>query len=175
MTPNHPHHMAKRPAKPKNVSARDGAGKFAGPDPASARTRFGPGNQAAKGHGRPPDRVKKALADLLDEARSPDFGKDSPDPARRSLSELALDTIEQAMLDRDDGGNITPAGVNAARLVLAYRYGMPKQTTEINVSGHAVIATVRGVMAKMVVEDARLAEKDPHTPNPAPRIPGRTP
>ncbi len=144
--------MAKKPAK----SARDDKGRFDGADPASAATRFGPGNKASKGHGRPPDRVKQTLHDLLDQVREAKDGK----PAQ-SLVDLAFNTVLAAMHDRDEDGNVTPAGINAAKLVFAYRYGLPKQTHELNVSGLETLGTVRGAMAAMVAKDAKDALKEP--------------
>lgn len=114
------------------------------------RTRFKPGNKAASGHGRPPNRVKRALIEILDEMRhGPQGGA--------SLTQAALDTIAKAMSDRDGFGNVTGPAIQACRTVLAYRYGMPKQTTEINVSGAALIQTVRNVYAHLVADDARTA------------------
>lgn len=162
--------MARRAAKPakKKASAaateREPDGRFApGAAPQGGEsTRFGKGNQAAKGHGRPPDAAKMALSQILDEVRDDvksaagKEGRGLKEPG--SIVELATLTLVRAMQDRDLFGCVTPAGVQAARAVYAYRFGLPKQTTQLNISGAATIGLVRGRIAIQIAQDASAAK-----------------
>lgn len=140
--------MSKKPKRDAN--GRVGKGNTLG-----LSTRFGPGNDASKGHGRPPDRVKAALADILDQAWDKDPEKD-----RKPLSIEAVDVLRLALRSRDERGHPTMTAVAAAAKIMEHRWGKPRQTTEINVSSTTTIETVRRVMVGLVAEDARAAITD---------------
>lgn len=140
--------MSKKP--PKNKGHRLSKGNTVG-----LSTRFGPGNDAAKGHGRPPDRVKAALAEILDSVCEEDAEKD-----QIPLSLEAVKTLRLAVRSRDERGQPTMVAVTAASKIMEHRWGKARQTTEINVSATTTIETVRRVMVGLVAEDARAAITD---------------
>lgn len=140
--------MSKKPRK----DARKPDGTFDKGNAAGLATRFGPGNDASVGHGRPPDRVKAALAEILDRVCEQD-----PPEARKPLSVEAVDTLRLAIRSRDERGQPTMVAVTAASKIVEHRWGKAKQTTEVNVSNTQTIETVRKVLVGIVAADARAA------------------
>ncbi|NBW09391.1 MAG: hypothetical protein EBR82_15355 [Caulobacteraceae bacterium] len=142
--------MSKKPAR--NPDGTVGKGNTLGQS-----TRFGPGNDASKGHGRPPDRVKQALNEILDSV-------DEKDPTPLSIE--AVQTLRLAIRSRDERGNPTTAAVVAASKIMEHRWGKARQTTEISISAINTIETVRKVLVGIVAADAREAMLPPATPSP---------
>ncbi len=146
--------MSKKPAP-----RRDASGKVTKGTTLGMNTRFGPGNDASKGHGRPPDRVKQALNEILDSV-------DEKDATPTPLSIEAVQTLRRAIRSRDERGNPTTAAVVAASKIIEHRWGKPRQTTEISISATNTIETVRKVLVGIVAADAREALLPPATLTP---------
>lgn len=135
--------MSKKPRK----DGRKPDGKFDKGNTAGIVTQFGVGNDASKGHGRPPDRVKAALTELLDGVSDGDV----------PLCIEAITTLRTALRSKDSAGNPTMVAVAAASKIIEHRWGKPKQTTEVNISNTQTIETVRKVLVGIVASDARAA------------------
>jgi len=120
--------------------------------------QFAKGNQAAENFGRPSNKTKRALHDLLDAARDPDK------PTSKSRVELAWGNIDAALGERDDAGRMTKAAMDATKDVLDRRYGKAKQTTEVQVSGQAAIQAAESALAERVAADAADVNSKRKTP-----------
>lgn len=124
---------------------------------------FKPGHKKAAGVARPlagtkTNAVKQMMNEIL---YSPMKGA-----SRRSLVELATATLLQAMLDRDEHGNVTPAGERAAVDIWNRAFGKPKQTIDVDVTNRTLIefvATVQGAAAqsRLLVDQAKRRELVP--------------
>lgn len=119
----------------KRQIKRDETGKFARKRERTDKGRFVKGNTEAAGgenkkgrNGRPPKFAKQALYDFLFNPAAPE------DPDSASLVETARQTILDAMRDRDEDGNVTPAAITAARDVWDRAFGRARQSVDLRVS-----------------------------------------
>ncbi len=113
-----------------------------------ADPKRGPGG-ARVGAGRKPDVVKKALDEQLNAAIDSKI-----DPKKRSLVQLAWDTVAQAMIDRDENGNVTAAGAKAAKDIHDRVYGKAVEKHEVDLTNGPLLKHVADLAAAAASSEA---------------------
>jgi len=96
--------------------------------------KFAKGNKLAKGGPRPgsgrPTVDRKTEMDLVLAIKQGALGAKAEDGVP-PLVRTAVETLEQAMNGRDEQGNVTAAGVAAAKLIFEARYGKAASTVDL--------------------------------------------
>ena len=91
----------------------------------------GPGG-ARPGSGRKPDALKRDIEAFTEAlVKNPRHDSLEGEPEYITLYERAVQTTEKALSATDELGNVSPAAVRAAQLVLSYKLGRPRETLEI--------------------------------------------
>jgi hypothetical protein len=141
---------------------------------AGKKPRFEKGNKLATGgkrpgSGRKPDVVREALDDLLNK-------KQTIKGARgKTLVQLAAHTIVEALVQRDEDGQVSMVAVRAAETVIDRAFGKPRMTVEVQGRGSnllEVLAADDQAIANNLLRDVLPAEATP-SPTPTPPKPAK--